>query len=189
MAGLPPQHTCQDCGEPLYLFEQFCEACGSDHHWFYLADCLECGEETDYLAGECPNCGVEHSPWRAVEFEVLRGEPIAVAKDAVPRPMQAGYRRHLGMVKGQWADYRRMHGEDGPEFHVRVFGDHYEMHPDEFSAIEEPAMHAFVYAPRVAATAGIGMIRGVTAAVDQSTDLVNESVDLFEKLTTDPEDP
>jgi len=187
MASLSPQYTCRECGDSLYLFEERCESCGAEHAWFYLADCLECGEKTDYLAGACPHCGTEHSPWRAVEFEAIREGRVAVAKDAVPRPMEAGYRRHLGMVKGQWADYRRT-SETGPEFHVRVYGDHYELHLDEFGAIEEPAMHAFVYAPRVAATAGVGMLRGCTIAADRSAALLDRTLRAPFRILSDAED-
>jgi hypothetical protein len=175
MAGYPPQSRCQSCDRPLYLFQEACDECGTPHHWFYSAPCRNCGTEIDYLAGPCPDCGVEHSPWRAVEFDALTDDPVAVAKDAVPRPIEAGYRRHLGMVKGQWADYRRAR-EDGSEFHVRVYSDHYELHLDDVGAIDNPAMHALTATPRLISTAGVGLLQGVEGAIERSGTLLNRTL-------------
>jgi hypothetical protein len=186
MPGLQPQHTCRSCGEGLYLFQEVCETCDEHHHWFYVADCLECGQETDYLHGACPGCGTEYSPWRAVEFEALDGDSVAVAKDAVERPMRAGYRRHLGMVKGQWADYRRvLEDGDDVEFHVRVYNRHYEMHLDDVSAIDDPAMHALRYAPRAAAVAGVGAIRGAKTTAERSGKVLDTTLRTPFRLLSD----
>jgi hypothetical protein len=186
MPGLPPQHRCHSCDGALYLFQEECTECSTSHHWFYLAPCRTCGTEIDYLAGPCPDCGTEHSPWRAVEFEALTSDPVAVSKRALPRPIEAGYRRHLGMVKGQWADYRRVR-EDGSDFHVRVYSDHYELHLDRVSAIDDPAMHALTAAPRLASTAGIGVLQGVQGTVERSGDLLTRTLQTPSKLFSDHE--
>jgi len=184
MPGLPPQHRCHSCDGALYLFQESCEECGTDHHWFYLAPCRSCGAETDYLAGPCSDCGTEHSPWRAVEFEALTSDPVAVSKRALARPIEAGYRRHLGMVKGQWADYRRVR-EGGSDFHVRVYSDNYELHLDRVSAIDDPAMHALTAAPRLASTAGVGVLHGVQGTVERSGDLLTRTLQTPSKLLSE----
>lgn len=176
MPGVTPQHSCLACDEPIHFLQDPCPACGVSHAWFYVADCRQCGEETDYLDGPCECCGAEYSPWRVVEMELFGGsDVVTVPKDAVPRPMTDEYRRHLGTMKGQWADYRRVL-DDGSEFHVRAYTDHYEIHLDEVSAIDDPAWHMVRYTPRVVAITGIGVVEGVQQTVERSGRLVNDTL-------------
>ena len=163
MSGESGNRTCRVCGAPLHLLQPTCEECGTAYEWHCLAACRECGRETDYLDGEC-TCGATHSPWRVIELAALEDGPVTVPKDAVPRTTDAGYQRHVGTVRGQWADYRRER-DGGGEFHVRVYLDHYELHVDEVGALDEPTRHTLRYSPRVAVTAGTDVLHGVERAV------------------------
>jgi len=152
MSGEPRGRACTECGGAIHLLQRTCEECGTPHRWSCVAACLECGRETDYLDEACA-CGATHSPWRVVERAARTEGAVTVAKDAVERPSEAGYRRHVGTVRGQLADYRRVL-DGGGEFHVRTYLDHYELHIDEVSALDEPAKHTLRYGPRAAAATG-----------------------------------
>jgi hypothetical protein len=90
------------------------------------------------------------------------------------------------MVKGQWADYRRVR-EDGSDFHVRVYSDHYELHLDPVSAIDDPVMHALTAAPRLASAAGVGVVRGIQSTVERSGGLVTRTVGMPSELLSEHE--
>jgi len=135
--------------------------------------CVRCGATVKDPREHCPNCDLPQPGWRAIEHALsTTGETIRVAKDALDRPMKAGYYRHIGSVKGQWADYRRPL-KGGGEIHVRSFGDHYEVHLDSVGALDSPGKHAVWYAPRVAADGGIQVIETVTKALSYSNQVVN----------------
>lgn len=181
-------YRCLACSAPIHFLQERCANCGEEHDWQYFGECEACGAEIDYLAGGCV-CGVAYSPWRVIEQELLYHEaPITVSKDAVARPMEAGYRRHLGAVKGQWADYRRVL-EDGDEFHVRVFRDHYEIHLDEVSAIDDPTLHAVRYGPRSLVITTRGVIDGLQQTIDRSNDLLSRTLAAPFRLLADSEEP
>ena len=170
-----PPYACLSCSEPLHFLQEVCQACEEEHGWEFFGDCVDCGAVIDYLAGEC-GCGTTYSPWRVIEQELLyHDRPITVWKEGIPRPLSAGYRRHLGAVAGQWADYRRPL-EDDTEFHVRVFGDHYEIHLDEVSAVGDPVLHAVRYGPRSLVITTTGVIEGVQRTLDRSTELLNRTL-------------
>jgi hypothetical protein len=159
MAQESPDRACRECGAAMYLLQRTCGECGTNHEWSCVAPCRACARRTDYLDGPC-ECGVTHDPWRVAELAARDGGPVTVAKDAVDRPTGAGYRRHVGTIRGQWADYRRVL-DDGGEFHVRVYLDHYELHVDAVSALDEPTRHTLRYGPRAAVATGVDLLRGV----------------------------
>jgi len=174
MSGEPQGRECGECGAPMYLLQVACTECGTTHDWSCLAECRDCGRETDYLDGPCA-CGRAHSPWRAVELAARTEGEVTVAKDAVERPTEADYRRHVGTVRGQWADYRRVL-DGGGEFHVRTYLDHYELHVDEVSAIDEPTRHTLRYGPRAAVTTTVDLVRGVAGATRRVGGFLRSSV-------------
>jgi hypothetical protein len=147
---------CTACGAPLHLLTPECPECGTDQTWELRGECPECGRGRDFL--EPCRCGAPATPWRALERVALADGTVSVAKDAVSRPTRAGYGRHLGTVKGQWADYRR--DGDAGEFHVVVFLDHYELHVDDVGALESPTGHAIRYAPTAIASTARDAARG-----------------------------
>jgi len=100
--------------------------------------------------------------------------------------MKAGYYRHIGSVKGQWADYRRPL-KGGGEIHVRSFGDHYEVHLDNVGALDSPGKHAVWYAPRVAADGGIQVIETVGKALSYSSQVVNRLLGNAEQTNSEKE--
>lgn len=156
--------TCDECGASLHLLQPTCDECGDDYEWSFVAPCLDCGRETEYLHGDC-ECGKTHSPWRVAERIAREEGSVTIAKDPVERPSRAGYSRHLGTIRGQWADYRR-EADDGTEFHVRTFLDHYELHVDDVSALEEPTMHTLRYGPAAAVTTGTDAVRATVSAAE-----------------------
>jgi hypothetical protein len=169
MSG-PPRYECNRCGEGMYLLEPECGNCGERYAWTYEAPCQSCGETVDYTAGECPACGAALSLWRALELAVLATDgPVAVWKEAVARPTEAGYRPHVGSVHGQWADYRRP--VDDGEFHVRSYADRYELHADDVSAVNRPATHLLRYGPTAVTGTGFEIATGLTGALVRSSEL------------------
>jgi len=167
MSG-PPRYECERCGEGMYLLEPECANCGERYAWAYEAPCQSCGEVVDYTAGECPACGAELSLWRALELAVLATDgPVAVWKDHLPRPTDAGYRPHVGSVHGQWADYRRP--VDDGEFHVRSYADRYELHADDISAVTRPAAHLLRHGPTAVTGTGFDIATGLTGALVRSS--------------------
>ena len=174
MGGQSTRRECQVCGAALHLLQSTCGQCETASEWVCLADCRECGRETDYLDGACV-CGATHSPWRVVELVALEEGSVTVAKDAVPRPTAAGYQRHVGTIRGQWADYRR-ELDSGGEFHVRVFLDHYELHVDEVGALGEPTMHTLRYGPSAAVTTGTDVVRAMRAVTRRAGDLTRTAL-------------
>lgn len=164
-------YDCPDCGRGVHFFQPSCPSCESTLEWDI--PCPECGNPRTSLDGPCPECGATVAPWRVLEAHVLAdGEPVTVSKAAVPRPPTAGYSRHLGSVRGQWADFRRLLDE-GREFHVREYTNHYELHLDEVGALDSPGMHAVRYTPRVVANTGITVIDGLSTVVSYTGRLVN----------------
>lgn len=165
------KRNCPRCDERLYYLQPSCPSCESSVRWNIR--CVRCGDWLEDGGDACSSCGLEQPGWRAIEHALsTTGETIRVAKDALDRPMKAGYYRHVGSVKGQWADYRRPL-KGGGEIHVRSYGDHYEVHLDSVGALDSPGKHAVWYAPRVAADGGIQVIETVTKALSYSNRVVN----------------
>jgi hypothetical protein len=183
MSEEPRGRACRECDTALHLLQRACEECGTAHGWSCVAECRECGRETDYLDGPCA-CGRKHSPWRVAELAARTEGTVTVAKSAVERPGEAGYRRHVGTVRGQWADYRRVL-DDGGEFHVRTYLDHYELHVDEVSALDEPTKHTLRYGPRAAVTTGADVVRGVAGTARRAGGLVRSALDVPASLVSD----
>ena len=172
MSG-PPRYECERCGEGMYLLEPECGNCGERYAWAYEAPCQSCGEVVDYTAGACPACGAELSLWRALELAVLATDgPVAVWKDTLSRPTEAGYRPHVGSVHGQWADYRRP--VDDGEFHVRSYADRYELHADDISAVARPAAHLLRHGPTAVTGTGFDIATGLTGALVRSSELATQ---------------
>jgi hypothetical protein len=167
----------------MHLFQQVCDDCGTAHGWSCVAECRECGRETDYLDGPCV-CGATYSPWRVAEFAARIEGPVTVAKDAVERPSEADYQRHVGTVRGQWADYRRVL-DDGGEFHVRTYLEYYELHVDTVSALDEPTKHTLRYGPRAAVTTGADIVRGVAGATRRAGGLVRSALRVPASVVSD----
>lgn len=168
MTGAKRQHEWANCGAALVLFQPTCQACDTEQAWQYAGPCRSCGETADYLAGECESCGTDLSIWRALEAQVfVEDEPALVWREAVPRPTEAGYRRHLGSVHGQWADYRRT-VEDGGDFHIRRYLRYYELHYDDVSAVDSPTRHLLRHGPAAAVGSGFALTRQLTGAVAES---------------------
>jgi len=178
----PVKRTCAACDAPLHLLQETCRECGAAHDWSHRAACTACGRETDYLDGPCV-CGETHSPWRVVEAAALADGPVTVTK-RIERPTAAGYRRHLGSIRGQWADYRRVL-DDGGEFHVRVFLDYYELHVDAVSALADPAQHTLRYGPAAAVTTGTTVIGGLTSVARRAGGFAESVVHTPVALLTD----
>jgi hypothetical protein len=174
MSVEPKGRECGECGAPMHLLQSACEECETTHGWSCLAECRDCGQETDYLDGQCA-CGTAHSPWRAVELAARTEGSVTVAKNTVERPSEADYRRHVGTVHGQWADYRRVL-DGGGEFHVRTYLDYYELHVDEVSAIDEPTKHTLRYGPRAAVATTVDLARGVAGATRRVGGFLRSSV-------------
>lgn len=172
MAGTP-RGRCDVCDGPLHLLQRTCEGCGTDQKWVCQAGCAACGRETDPLDGPCA-CGETQSAWRAVEAVTRTAGSVTVAKDAVERPTEAGYRRHVGSIRGQWADYRRVL-PGGGECHVRVYLDHYELHVDTVSALDDPAGHTLRYGPVAAVATGTAVVHGVAGAARRAGGLVGSA--------------
>lgn len=179
--------SCGDCGEAVELFRPACENCEATFEWDVRVACPHCEADTEIRATSCHACGEDISPWRAIERDVSATDsPASVWKDAVPRPSRDGYRRHLGSLKGQWADYRRML-DDGTEFHVLEFSDHYEIHRDEVSAIDAPAMHLVRYTPRIMmATAG-GLTLGLLDTMIYSGRIMTDAMQASASAISDVE--
>jgi len=183
MSGEPRGRACKECGVSMHLLQRDCEGCGTTHRWSCVAACRECGRETGYLDGPC-DCGATYSPWRVAELATRTEGRVTVAKDHVERPSEAGYRRHVGTVRGQWADYRRVL-DDGGEFHVRTYLGHYELHVDEVSALDEPTRHTLRYGPRAAVATGTDIVGGVAGTARRAGGLVRSALGLPESLVSD----
>ena len=166
----------------MHLLQRACERCDTAHEWSCRAECLECGRETAYLDGAC-DCGVTHSPWRVAEHAAREG-PVTVDKSAVERPTRAGYRRHLGTARGQWADYRRVL-DDGGEFHVRTYLECYELHVDAVSAIDDPTRHTLRYGPRAAVTTGADVVHGAADTARRAGGLLRSAIGVPASLVSD----
>jgi hypothetical protein len=167
MSHAPRSNSCAECGEALALFQPVCEECETAHEWTYRAACHDCGEQVSYTDEECPECGAPLSIWRALEADVLsRDEPIAIWKDRVPRPTDAGYRIHFGSIHGQWADYRRSLG-DG-DLHIRSYPRRYELHYDDVSAVESPGRHLLRHGAPAATASGVDLALRIGRAVAES---------------------
>jgi len=88
-------------------------------------------------------------------------------REAVPHPGGEGYRRHLGSIYGQWADYRRA-VDGGGDFHVRRFRRYDELHYDDVSAVDSPTRHLLRHGPAAAVGSSLELTRQVTGAVAES---------------------
>lgn len=170
--------SCAECGQPLALFQPVCEDCETRHEWTYRAPCHDCGEVVSGTDEDCPRCGATLSVWRALEADALgHEEPIAIWKDAVPRPTKAGYRLHFGSIHGQWADYRRSLGESG-DLHIRSYPKRYELHHDDVSALDAPGRHLLRHGLPAATASSIGLTAQVGKSVAKSARLASETVRL-----------
>lgn len=167
----PRTHECTACGDSLLLFQPTCRRCDTAHTWQYRAACHDCGELTEYTDEACAHCGAQLSIWRALEADALaQEETLELWKDAVPRPIEAGYRLHLGSIRGQWADYRRSL-PDGGEFHVLAYAKRYELHHDEVGALDSPGRHLLRHGGPAAVATGIDTVRRTARAARQTTRL------------------
>ena len=180
---MDPSRECDRCASALHLFQPACEECKTAYEWHVSGECGECGQEREYL--EACSCGASPSPWRGAESIALAEGTVTVDKDAVERPMTAGYRRHLGTIRGQWADYRR-ETSDG-EFHVRVYLDHYELHVDAVGALSEPTKHSLRYGPKAAITTTTDVVRGLRGAANRVGGWTRKAVRPSDSSESDPE--
>lgn len=155
--GDSQEYRCRKCDAELWLLQPACRQCETEHRWTFRAACHECRELTDYTENRCTNCGSELAIWRALEAEARATTgPVAVWKDAVPSPLEAGYRIHLGSIRGQWADYRRA-VDDGGDFHVRSYARHYKLHHDDVSAVRAPGRHVLAHGPSAATASTVDL--------------------------------
>ncbi len=67
---------------------------------------------------------------------------IMIPSFGMPHPLEAGFVSSIGDAAGQKANYR-LPLEDGTEAHVKEFEDHYTLHWDMVSAINNPVGHIF----------------------------------------------
>lgn len=178
-----PPRECDVCESALHLFQPACEECETPYEWSISGPCSECGREREYL--EPCSCGASPSPWRGAESVALKEGTVTIDKDAVERPIAAGYHRHLGTIRGQWADYRR--ATDDGEFHVLVYLDHYELHVDEVGALDEPAKHGLRYGPKAAITTTTDIVRGLRNAAGRLGGWTRETVPTPSAFDSDPE--
>lgn len=175
MSRSSPRYACKRCKEPMYLLQPVCENCSEQYVWQYETVCHSCGETVDYTAQRCPACGAELPIWRALELAVLTTDgEVAVWKESVPRPTDAGYRYHFGSVHGQWADYRRP--VESGEFHVRSYRNRYELHFDDVSAVEEPAKHLIRHGPTAATGTGFDLLTRLTGTVVDSGEFATRMI-------------
>ena len=167
------QYHCRECDAELLLFQPACRECETKHRWKFRAACHACGELTDYTDERCTHCGSELSIWRALEAEARATTgPIAVWKDAVPSPLEAGYRIHLGSIRGQWADYRRA-VDDGGDFHVRSYARYYKLHHDHVSAVRAPGRHVLAHGPSAVAASTVDVTSQVGGTVIRAGKFAN----------------
>lgn len=176
MSDGPRRHSCIRCEQPLYFLQPVCTECEKSHDWQFEAACHTCGEQTEYTAERCTHCDTELSIWRALEADAITTTgDIGIWKEAVPSPLDAGYRVHLGSIHGQWADFRRV-VRDGGDFHVRVYRRHYQLHHDRISAVDAPARHMIYHGPEVAATTSLDIAKRVGGTVLRSGKYANDAV-------------
>ena len=139
--------VCDSCQEVTLPLQPSCPACAASMDWELVCPCPGCGESVDHLEGYCSACDEPLGPWTAIRQAVRASETdIVVAKNGLPSPPAAGFRPHIGSLKGQRRDYRHPL-EDGSDVHVREYDDRYEVHHDEVSAVEHPVGHLFTHAP------------------------------------------
>ena len=116
-----------------------------------------------------PDSGEEF--WNTIIAELLIRGKMIVPKMSnghqIPRPESSGiFRKSVGELKGQTADWRATVGGSDRGIHVVEFDDHYEMHVDQFDPRKNPIKHLLVDSPKYgfaigAATLGIGTILAI----------------------------
>lgn len=66
---------------------------------------------------------------KSLVLAAVPGQNVAVLKDETKTPAEQGFRRSIGLVKGQNKDWR-LALSNGSGVHVREYDNHYEVHID-----------------------------------------------------------
>lgn len=92
--------------------------------------------------------------WNSVVASVLSYGPMEIPKMAgngqsVPEPGKSGlFRRSVGEMKGQLADWRTGIPNSTRGIHIVEFEDHYSVHVDRFDPGKDPVRHLLLDSPR-----------------------------------------
>ncbi len=106
--------------------------------------------------------------WNTMIAELLIRGKMNVPKISnghhIPGPETTGiFRKSIGELKGQTADWRATVGGSDRGIHVVEFDDHYEMHIDQFDPRKNPIKHLLIDSPKYgfaigAITLGVGTV-------------------------------
>lgn len=105
--------------------------------------------------------------WNEVLSEVLVRNEMTISKTLpdgteVPHPSESGlFRKSIGEMKGQVADWRASIDGSNRGVHVVEFRDCYKIHVDEFDPYKKPVEHMIHDSPKTGATlaiAGLGIL-------------------------------
>jgi hypothetical protein len=106
--------------------------------------------------------------WNNIVSELLIRGKMTVPKilngTEVPRPETSGlFRKSVGEIKGQIADWRATVGGSNRGIHIVEYKDHYEMHVDQYDPRKNPIKHLLIDSPKYgfalgALTIGIGAV-------------------------------
>ncbi|HJK92322.1 MAG TPA: hypothetical protein RMH85_01285 [Polyangiaceae bacterium LLY-WYZ-15_(1-7)] len=96
-----------------------------------------------------------------------RGQFVRVEKRCVTHPLDAGFRKTLGLPRGQRADFR-LELANCVGLHVQDFGSHYEAHLDQVDPACDVAEHLRRDAPGTYVLGAVGLGALIGLAIGQS---------------------
>lgn len=105
--------------------------------------------------------------WNTVISEVLLRDEITISRTlpdgtTVPHPSESGlFRKSIGELKGQIADWRASIEGSDSGIHVVEFRDRYEVHVDRYDPAKKPVEHIIHDSPKTGAAlaiAGLGVL-------------------------------
>lgn len=100
--------------------------------------------------------------WEPMIYKTLHEGKVVVEKtpyDDIPSPRESGlFKRSIGEVKGQIADWRATFTNDPGCVHAVEFKDRYELHYDRFDPAKKPIQHLIFDSPVYGAMAAAGAI-------------------------------
>ncbi len=103
--------------------------------------------------------------WETMIHKTIRERHIVLRKDAyedIPSPGDSGFfKRSVGELKGQKADWRAGFENDPGCVHAVEFWDRYELHYDKFDPAKKPIQHLIFDSPAYGALVAAGAIATV----------------------------
>lgn len=100
--------------------------------------------------------------WEPIIYKTLHEKKVVVKKnpfDDIPSPGDSPlFKRSVGELKGQIADWRATFTNDPGCVHAVEFKDRFELHYDKFDPAKKPIQHLIFDSPAYGALAAAGVI-------------------------------